>query len=77
MDESETVDAYQTALEFLLAGAMPVIVDAEDGMHVLKVLPTSRDTLTSMIHPDPAERLRFMVSIVRAVKNRVEGAAQA
>ena len=77
MDEFEIQDAYKTAVAFLLAGAMPVIVEAEDGLHVLSVVPTSRDTLRGMINPDTGARMRFIVELTVALKRQVEEACQA
>ena len=75
MDEFEVQDAYKTAIAFLLAGAMPVIVDAEDGLHVLSCIPTDRESLAAMINPDVRARMQFLVNTTVMLKNRVEEAA--
>ena len=67
-------DAYQTAIQFLLAGALPIIIEAEDGIHVLSVFPTNREAHCCMHHENDHERMKFMVRTVVAVKQAVEEA---
>ena len=75
MDEFEVDDAYSTALQVMLAGAMPVIVVAADGMHVMSIIPNSRAQVRAMINPDEHARLTFMVSVTKAIKEQCEAAA--
>jgi hypothetical protein len=65
------MEAYELAIEYLCAGAMPFIFDAEDGLHVLSLIPQDRDTLIGMINPDVGARLRFMCELAIACKTRV------
>ncbi len=66
------VDAYSEAIRMLVGGAMPVIIDAEDGMHVLSILPSNRDAVEAMVNPDADARLRFIVTTVVQVREAVE-----
>jgi hypothetical protein len=70
--EIEVDNAYETAVMFLLQGAMPVIVEAQDGMHVLSVQATNRDMVEAMFNPNYDERMRFIVSVTKCVKETVE-----
>lgn len=76
MDENESplAECYALAIDFLSKGAMPVIVDLEDGIHVLSVIPTDRESLSHMINPDPRERLTFIVKTMVAVHKACEPA---
>jgi hypothetical protein len=68
------MNAYDTALESLMAGAMPFIVEVDDGIHVMSVVPTSRSTLACMINPDERTRMKFMVNVAVALKRAAEEA---
>jgi hypothetical protein len=67
-------DAYTIALEYLVAGAMPFVIEAEDGMHVMSVFPTNRDTVALMVNPDVRRRLQFMVNVSVELKQSVDEA---
>jgi hypothetical protein len=69
--ETFEMNAYDTALEYLLAGAMPVIVDSEDGLHVLACKPTNRIALVNMIDPDERSRLKYITQVIISVKQHV------
>ena len=66
------LDAYDVAVEFLLKDAMPIIVEAEDGLHVLAVYATEQHTHDIMNSANAAERLAFVVKTMVAAKEYVD-----
>lgn len=64
--------AYDEALRMLTAGAMPIVIVGEDGLHVLSAIPNSREVVAAMINPDPQARLQFTVNVVCKVKQAVD-----
>lgn len=63
---------YNEAVRMLVKGAMPVIVESGDAMHVLSVIPTSNEVVAAMVNPNPQARLQFIVNVVCEVKREVD-----
>lgn len=72
MDHVDSNPAYEEAVRLLVGGAMPVIVEVEDCIHVLGVIPASRGALAAMIDEDPQRRFMLIVNTVREVKAAIE-----
>jgi hypothetical protein len=77
MEDSYYPESYVLALTYLAHGAMPVIIDREDGLYVIAAQPTDHETLCYMTSPDEKDRLQLIVKTMVVVKRSVEEGAEA
>ena len=74
MDDEEPPLAYEEALRMIVAGAQPYVLQMEDGLHVISVVPTSRDVLRLMINDDTWVRLDFITKTAVAIHDHAAAA---
>jgi hypothetical protein len=73
-DDEEPPLAYDEALRMMLAGAQPYCLQMEDGLHVISVVPTSRDVLGLMLNDDTWTRMDFITRTAIAIHDHASAA---